>query len=227
MHPERQRRDTGVPSSDRSIAGSGDDRRRADTRPTPRRETEPRPCHDARLLTEGGAEAEIPARRGPLRPAHHAAGQAHPDQMSRQPRHPGGAAVGRLDDLPPLERQVIRCLRLWCSGPEGRSAVRWELASQRAMPPPTASPPTSASCSQLTAGHARRPLIGHALDCPCAGGDECVFARFVALAAEGAREEAVLMAALIVRADLALGLAALAEGVGLGLMRGHAPRVYQ
>jgi hemin uptake protein HemP len=27
--------------------------------PTPRRETEPRPCHDARLLTEGGAEAEI------------------------------------------------------------------------------------------------------------------------------------------------------------------------
>ena len=27
--------------------------------PTPRREAEPRPCHDARLLTEGGAEAEI------------------------------------------------------------------------------------------------------------------------------------------------------------------------
>ena len=54
------------------------------------------------------------------------------------------------------------------------------------------------------AGHARRPLLGHAPDCPCAGADECVFARFVALAAEGAREDAVLMAALMVRADLAL-----------------------
>ena len=57
--------------------------------------------------------------------------------------------------------------------------------------------------------------MGHALDCPCAGSDECVFARFVALAAEGAREEAVLIATLIVRADVALGLTALAESVGL------------
>ena len=52
-------------------------------------------------------------------------------------------------------------------------------------------------------------------DCPCAGADECVFARFVALAAEGAREDAVLMAALMVRADIALGLATLAESIGL------------
>ena len=70
----------------------------------------------------------------------------------------------------------------------------------------------------------RRPRLGHAPDCPCAGGDECVFARFVALAAEGAREEAILMAALIVRADLALGLTALAEEIGLGLMRGQVPQ---
>ena len=54
-----------------------------------------------------------------------------------------------------------------------------------------------------------------------------MFARFVALAAEGAREEAILMAALIVRADLALGLTALAEEIGLGLMRGQVPRIIQ
>ena len=71
----------------------------------------------------------------------------------------------------------------------------------------------------MTARYARRPLLGHAPDCPCAGADECVFARFVALAAEGAREDAVLMAALLVRADVALCLAALAEAIGLGLMR--------
>jgi len=77
------------------------------------------------------------------------------------------------------------------------------------------------------AGHSRRPLMGHAPGCPCAGADECVFARFVALAAEGAREDAVLMAALMVRADLALCLATGAESVGLRLMRGRTPRIVQ
>ena len=135
--------------------------------------------------------------------------------MSATPRHPGGAAVGRLAELPPLERRVIRCLRLWCAGPQGQGGPR-----ARARPAPRAGgrPASRRALDDLlgtTARHARRPLMGHALDCPCAGGDECVFARFVALAAEGAREEAVLMAALMVRADIALGLTALAESVGL------------
>jgi hypothetical protein len=69
--------------------------------------------------------------------------------------------------------------------------------------------------------------MGHAPGCPCAGADECVFARFVALAAEGAREDAVLMAALMVRADLALGLALQAERIGLRLMRDQRPRIMQ
>ena len=47
----------------------------------------------------------------------------------------------------------------------------------------------------------------------------------MALAAEGAREEAVLMAALIVRVDVAMCLTAAAEEVGLGLMRGRTPPI--
>ena len=70
------------------------------------------------------------------------------------------------------------------------------------------------------AAAAARPCASTA---PAPARDECVFARFVALAAEGAREDAVLMAALLVRADLALCLAGLAESIGLGLMRGTAP----
>ena len=77
------------------------------------------------------------------------------------------------------------------------------------------------------AAHARRPLMRHAPGCPCAGADECVFARFVALAAEGAREDAILIAALIVRTDIALTLAIRAETVGLRLMRGRTPRIVQ
>lgn len=141
--------------------------------------------------------------------------------------HRGGAPVGRLDELPPLERRVISCLRRWCEGPGGPEAVRRDLVARHG---PAIGDRIASDFGELlivTARHARRPLLGHAPECPCAGGDECVFARFVALAAEGAREEAVLIAALMVRADLALPLAALAEGIGLGLMRGQQPRVLQ
>lgn len=143
------------------------------------------------------------------------------------PRHPGAAAVGRLAELPPLERQVIRCLRFWCSGPDGYGALGRELRQRLGAGAADQVAERLSELLHVTACHARRPLVGHALDCPCAGGDECVFARFVSLAAEGAREEAVLMASLIVRADLALCLTQLAEDVGLGLMRGQEPRILQ
>lgn len=142
------------------------------------------------------------------------------------PRHPGAAPVARFADLTPLERRTVRCLRLWCSGPEGRGLVRRELARHGEAATDRLVADMDALLLAMASG-ARRPLLGHAPDCPSVGGDECVFARFVALAAKGAREEAVLMATLMVRADLALLLVGLAEAVGLGLMRGTAPRVLQ
>ena len=145
--------------------------------------------------------------------------------MTLRERHPGGEPVARLDGLPPLERRVIRCLRLWCAGPDGERAVRREMARDGARDDGGPLAESFGELLQLTAGNARRPLLGHALDCPCAGSDECIFARFVALAAEGAREEAVLMAALIVRVDVAMCLTAAAEEVGLGLMRGRTPPI--
>jgi len=142
--------------------------------------------------------------------------------MSLGQRHPGGAPIARLDGLPPLEARVIRCLRLWCAGPDGERAVRCEVDGPGEG---DAVARTFGELVRITAGHARRPLLGHAIDCPCAGSDECIFARFVSLAAEGSREEAVLMAALIVRVDVAMHLAAVAEEVGLGLMRGRTPPI--
>jgi hypothetical protein len=143
--------------------------------------------------------------------------------MTAQSRHPGAAPVGRITELPPLERMVIRCLRLWSAGPDGR--LELELARRHGGPAAQRLADAIGELLLLSVRHARRPLLGHALDCPCAGADECVFARFVSLAAEGAREEAVLIATLLLRADVALTIAALAEEVGLGLMRGTEPRV--
>jgi hypothetical protein len=134
-------------------------------------------------------------------------------------RAAGSAPVARLADLGILERQVILYLRLWSLGEEGRSAVLADLAARHG---PVQGPALGARFGELldtTVRHARRPLMRHAVECPCAGADECVFARFVTLAAEGAREDAILIAALMVRADLALLLAGDAAALGLALAR--------
>ena len=145
--------------------------------------------------------------------------------MTALDRHPGGAPVGRVAELPPLERRLVRCLRLWSGGPDGQRLLRCELAARHGEEAARRLAEDLGELLALSVRHARRPLLGHALDCPCAGADECVFARFVSLAAEGSRDEAVLIAVLLVRADLAFALASLAAKVGLGLMRGTDPRL--
>lgn len=70
---------------------------------------------------------------------------------------------------------------------------------------------------RLIADHGRRPVLLSPVGAEGAAGDECVLARLVALAAEDAREEAILMSALIVRADFEL--ARVAAALGRLLMR--------
>lgn len=115
--------------------------------------------------------------------------------MTRSLPHSSSIAIARLADLTPLERQVIGCAR--------RCRTRTDEPASGSF----------AEFFDLVAGHARRPLCGHAVDCPAVCSDECVLARFVALAAEGAREEAILIASLLVRPDVALYLAGYAERV--------------
>jgi hypothetical protein len=143
------------------------------------------------------------------------------------PRHPGAVAVGRLAELPPLERRVIRCLRLWCDEPQAPHGLTADLAARRGTAAAEGIAADFGELMQCFVRHARRPMLRHDVDCPCAGPDECVFASFVALAAEGAREDAVLMAALMVRPDVALPLATLAEAIGLELARNGGPRIVQ
>lgn len=133
---------------------------------------------------------------------------------------PGAAPVGRLADLPPLEQRIVIYTRLWTEGRLGQAEVWRDLIERHGPASARLAAQNLEVLLHQTLTHARRPLRRHAASCPCAGGDECVFARFVALAAEGAREDAILMAALIVRADISLGLTRVAEEFGLTLMRG-------
>lgn len=102
----------------------------------------------------------------------------------------------------------MHCLRLWSDAVEGRAAL-----------PEGHSTELLRQICGLCASYGRRPLMRHGLGCACLGADEACFAHMVAAAATGAREDALMLAALIVRPDLAPALVALSEQLGLALNR--------
>lgn len=74
----------------------------------------------------------------------------------------------------------------------------------------------------LMAEHARRPMLRHRPACSCVGADEAVFANFVVAATHGPREDAMLIATLLLRPDVAPLAVSLAQTLGLELTRGLA-----
>lgn len=136
----------------------------------------------------------------------------------------GGAAVGRLTDLQPLEAGAVMYFRLWSDGPNGRSdaAADFDIALGARKGQETIT--LLDQICGLCATHGRRALVHHGLGCSCLGADENCFAQMVGAAAEGAREDAMMMASLIVRPDFAPALVALSEQFGLALRRMTRPQ---
>lgn len=131
------------------------------------------------------------------------------------------APIGHLADLPPEEADLIVTLRQWCEGPSGQAAVWNSFATRLGPEKGRRALGAFEDLVTLLTNHSRRRLMRYDVCCRCVGADECVFARFVAQAAEGAREDAMLMAMLIVRPDMAPCVTALAEQVGLILRQGQ------
>lgn len=129
----------------------------------------------------------------------------------------GGAPVARLDDLGAGEARVVQAFRHWCDGPQGLATFGPALKARFGPRRAAAALSGLDTCCRIVTGHARRPLARHSANCPCVGGDEAAFARLCASAAAGEREDAMLIACLLVRADMAGALAAAAEIAGLAL----------
>ena len=130
-----------------------------------------------------------------------------------------GRPVAALHDLPALERRLVHALRLWVSGRSGQRRVAEGGALGLDARRGRACLLRLDETMSLVLLHGRRETAIAPDGSEGVFADEAVLARLVALAAEGARDEAVLMAALLVRADLSLALARAAEGLGLALMR--------
>lgn len=146
--------------------------------------------------------------------------------MTEQPENRGGAPVGFITELDSVEAASVIYLRLWCDGPEAQAQVWNDFASSLGIDHGRRAMKSFEALCALCCLHGRRPLMRHSVHCKCLGADESCFANFVAAAATGEREDALMLAMLLVRPDVAPLIASLAANVGLAFKRMHlsAPR---
>ncbi|MGI3168055.1 hypothetical protein ACRARG_02810 [Pseudooceanicola sp. C21-150M6] len=130
----------------------------------------------------------------------------------------GAAAVGQIALLPEREAWWVRTLRLWCDGAAGQAALRDQLTLRLGVAQADTFMDRTGDLLTLCTQYARRPLLRHALSCDCVGADEAVFALFTATAAQD-REEAMMIACLLLRADVVPIAVSLAQTLGLDLDR--------
>lgn len=139
--------------------------------------------------------------------------------MTRHADIRGAAPVGQIADLPPLEAAAVACLRLWCAGAETQQQVWNDFAAALGAPAGRSAVGALEDLCDICVRHGRRALMRHQPSCMCLGADEACFANLVASAAEGRREDALLIAILLVRPDVSPQLAAAAQTFGLALKR--------
>ncbi|MGJ8544941.1 MAG: hypothetical protein ACSHWZ_05815 [Sulfitobacter sp.] len=139
--------------------------------------------------------------------------------MSAPENTRGGAPVGYVSELDSIEAASVIYLRLWCDGPDAQTQVWQDFSATLGEARGDTAYRTFGELCTLCTSHGRRPLMRHAVTCKCLGADESCFANFIASAADGAHEDALMLATLIVRPDVAPLITALATDFGLALKR--------
>jgi hypothetical protein len=129
----------------------------------------------------------------------------------------GELPVAAMQGMEPLAALVIGALRGWNRG--GAGAALATLRAQMTEGQAAAAMAAMCDLAGILGAARRRPLACHAPECPCVGADEATFARFVREAALGEREEALLLASLMVDGLAITGLTDAAQRFGLHLYR--------
>jgi hypothetical protein len=137
----------------------------------------------------------------------------------------GAEPVATIAALPFHEALLVGALRARCDGPDEMAVFAAELGDLYGVTSAARILDRLDEFLGLTLRHVRRPVMRHGLKCSCVGADEAVLAHLVSLSTSGDREDAMLMACLLVRADVAPIVVSLAQTLGLELHRsqpGHA-----
>lgn len=132
-------------------------------------------------------------------------------------RSPPGQCSAHWSDRQKLEALSISLLRLWADGQAGRARMTAEIyetiGPQRGHRIVT----LWAEFIEIYGLYQQDPSAPHAIYEDYLSIDEAYFAQFLAIAAEGDREEALLLAMSRVRPDAVLVLTNLATQIGLSL----------
>ena len=131
----------------------------------------------------------------------------------------GGAPVGLIAELDGIGAASVIYLRMWYGGPLSKAAVWKDFSSSLGLDHGRRALKSFENLCRLCSQHGRRPLVRHAINCKCIGSDESCFANFITTAANDEREDAILIATLLVRTDIAPLITSLATDFGLALMR--------
>jgi hypothetical protein len=131
----------------------------------------------------------------------------------------GAAPVGFITELEGVEAASVIYLRLWCNGPESQSNVLNDFSTGLGAKQGREALQTFEHLCSLCSQYGRRPLMRHSVSCKCLGSDESCFANFIGTAANGDRDDAMLIATLLVRPDVAPLITSLATDFGLALKR--------
>ena len=141
------------------------------------------------------------------------------DFISTNKRARGAAAVGRIADLSPIEVASVLYFRMWNDGQNGLAQIKRDFISTLGSDDGQTAFWAFDNLCQHCSHYSRRPLMRHQLKCNCLCADESCFANLIQAAGEGEREDAALMASLIIRPDLALPMADLAQQVAISFQR--------
>ncbi|MEM7439967.1 MAG: hypothetical protein AAF393_10230 [Pseudomonadota bacterium] len=127
----------------------------------------------------------------------------------------GGTPVGYLHEFAAPEAQAICMLRHWCI--DGEAGLHNYLSEMTPSKQTQTTVDVMSQIGSVLSQYGRRPLLRHDTKCQCVGGDEACFATMISAAADGAREDAVMLACLMVRADMTPVLVSLAARLGHAL----------
>lgn len=131
----------------------------------------------------------------------------------------GAIPVAAMERLPATEALLVQLLRAWCDGPKGRVRAQAALVDRLGAARGEACHAAFTQVMQILQRHGRRRLVRHHADCGCVGADEAILAHFVSTAATGEREDAMLIASLLVDGAVLMPLTEAAVQLGLHLRR--------
>ncbi len=131
----------------------------------------------------------------------------------------GGASVGLISDLSDIEAASVLYFRMWFDGPVTQAQVSADIMAVLGQTHGESALRAFDQLCSLCSKYGRHPLMRHSVMCKCLGSDESCFANFIATATDGDHEDAMLIATLFVRGDMAPLIASLAADFGVALKK--------